>query len=98
MKMRRQRPKNVIGPAVKRRRSEIGWSQANLAVQCQVMGWDASRSIIAAIEGRVRWVGDYEIALLAKILSVSIEALYPRNIDWQELELEDISTPRRARR
>jgi len=98
MRKRRQKPKNVIGPAVQRRRTELGWSQAKLATQCQLVGWDVSRSIIAAIEGRVRWAGDYEIALLAKILRISIDTFYPANIDWAELGLGQISAPRRTRR
>jgi len=94
MKKRRLRPKNVIGPVVHRRRSELGWSQAKLAAECQLAGWDVSRGIIAAIEGRVRWVGDYEIALLAKILVISIEAFYPPAIDWAELGLAHIRESR----
>lgn len=98
MKKRRQHPRNVIGPAIHRRRTELGWSQAKLATECQLIGWDVSRSIIAAIEGRVRWAGDYEIALLARILRVSIEVLYPANIDWAELGHSQINASRRSRR
>lgn len=98
MRKRRQYPRNVIGPAVHRCRVELGWSQSKLATECQLVGWDISRGIVAAIEGRVRWAGDYEIALLAKILRVSIERLYPADIDWPELGLSQINIPHRLKR
>jgi hypothetical protein len=80
-------PRNVIGPAVRRLRGRLGWSQARLAAKCQIAGWDVSRGIVAAIEGRVRWVGDFEAALLARVLRVNVAALYPEKINWRELNL-----------
>ncbi len=77
-------PRNLIGPAVARHRTAKGWSQAMLATKCQVSGWDISRSIIAAIEGRVRWVGDWEALRLASILQVSVQELFPDKADWTE--------------
>lgn len=87
----RSNPKNVVGPAVQRRRVELGWSQAKLAAECQLIGWDVSRGIIAALEGRVRWAGDYEVALLAKALGTQIAALYPATIDWSDLGFDHVS-------
>ena len=46
-------------------------------MKCQLIGWDVSRDIIARIEGRVRWVGDFELVALAKALDVGITELYP---------------------
>ncbi len=68
-------------------RQGLGWSQAQLALKCQLAGWDISRGIVAAIEGSVRWVGDFEVALLARILRTPISALYPAKINWSELNL-----------
>ena len=42
---------------------------------CQLMGWDVSRGIIAGIEGRVRCVTDREFVLLAHVFGVSLEEL-----------------------
>lgn len=70
--------KNVCGPLVARYRNSEGWSQAELATKCQLSGWDVSRDIIARIEGQVRWVGDYELAYLARVLGVSILDLLPQ--------------------
>ena len=39
-----------------------------------------SRDIIARIEGQTRWVGDVELAVLAKVLNVRLEKLYPQAI------------------
>ncbi len=91
-------PKNVIGPAIQRRRMELGWSQAKLATECQLLGWDVSRGIVAALEGRVRWAGDYEVALLAKVLRTPISTLYPASIAWSELGYGHISTKSQSRR
>ena len=51
--------------------------KAQLAARCQVHGWNASRDIIAAIEGQVRYVTDREILNLAKALKVPFPTLFP---------------------
>jgi transcriptional regulator with XRE-family HTH domain len=53
--------KNVVGPAVRKLRYQRKLSQAQLAARCQLRGWNASRDIIAAIEGQIRYVTDKEI-------------------------------------
>ena len=70
-------PRNLIGPAVRRFRFERGLSQPALATRLQLKGWDASRSMIAAIEGQARWVADFEAVLLAKVLHVTLQELFP---------------------
>ena len=77
-------PRNTIGPAVRRHRVALGWSQTDFAARCQLAGWDISRGIVAAIEGRVRWVGDFEVALLARVLRTSIISLFPEQMKWAE--------------
>ena len=79
------RPKNIVGPQVRRCRDQLGWSQGALAAKCQVAGWDISRGIVAAIEGRVRWVGDFELVMLAKVLRVAPMELLPKQVNWTEL-------------
>jgi transcriptional regulator with XRE-family HTH domain len=78
------RPKNIVGPQVRRFRDQRGWSQAVLAAKCQMAGWDISRSIVAAIEGRVRWGGDFELMMLAKILRTNPLDLLPKRMEWGE--------------
>jgi transcriptional regulator with XRE-family HTH domain len=79
--------KNIVGPQVRRLREQRGWSQTVLAAKCQMAGWDVSRSIVAAIEGRVRWVGDFELMMLAKVLRTDAVALLPKQLNWSELSL-----------
>ncbi|MFM2082474.1 MAG: hypothetical protein RL380_1165 [Verrucomicrobiota bacterium] len=79
--------KNIVGPQVRRLREQRGWSQAALAAKCQMAGWDVSRSIVAAIEGRVRWVGDFELMMLAKVLRTDAVDLLPKQMNWSELSL-----------
>ena len=74
-----EKPKNVIGPQVRKLRTKIDLSQAELAAVCQRLGWDISRDTIAKIEGRSRWVGDFEILFLAKALKISPGALLSEN-------------------
>ena len=52
-------------------------SQAELAAKCQLLGWNISRDIVAAIEGRVRRVTDIEIVGLAVALQTSEKQLLP---------------------
>jgi len=69
--------RNIVGQQVMRIRSNKGMSQNDLAVACQLSGWDVSRGVIARIEGGVRWIADFELIELAKALKVSIPELYP---------------------
>lgn len=72
-----QRPRNIIGPQLRRLRSKAGLSQPAFAARCQRIGWDVERDTIAKIEGQSRWVSDAELVLLAKCLHVTIDELLP---------------------
>lgn len=72
-----EEPRNIIGPQVMKIRSQRNQSQAELAVACQLAGYDVSRGVIARIEGGVRWVADWELLELAKVLKVKLADLYP---------------------
>ena len=78
--------KYIVGPKVRALRDHLGWSQEALAAKCQMAGWDISRSIVAAIEGQVRWVGDFELVLLAQVLRVDASDLLPSRVDWSTLK------------
>ena len=41
---------NVIGPGLQRQREQIGWTQNQVAVKCQVLGFDVTRGTLAKIE------------------------------------------------
>lgn len=72
-----QRPLNIIGPQLRRLRYERGLSQPELAAACQRKGWDIGRDTVANIEGQRRWVADFELLFLARVLSVPVETLLP---------------------
>ena len=76
MKAHKAPRKNIVGPNVRRLRSNSGLSQAELAARCQRQGWDIDRFTIARIEAGSRWVGDAEVLELAKALRVPFQQLY----------------------
>lgn len=71
---------NIIGPRVRSLRYKRGWSQAAMATKCQLSGWDVSRDTIANVELRRRWVPDFEVVLLARVLGVAASDLLPKRI------------------
>ncbi len=77
--------RNIIGPQVKKLRSQNGLSQAAFAARCQRMGWDLSRDTVARIELQTRWVADFEVIFLAHALGVCHSALLPNEKRrWKE--------------
>lgn len=77
--------RNIAGPQIRKFREYRGWSQATLAAKCQVEGWDITRDVVATIENRVRWIGDFELVLLARILGVPLIDLLPDRVNWGEM-------------
>lgn len=69
---------NLCGPTIRRLRCNRGWSQSQLALKCQLAGWDASRDIVARIEMKCRAVSDIDLVNLGKIFGVSIDELVPK--------------------
>ena len=69
--------RNIIGPQLRKLRSQNGLSQPALAARCQRMGWDLSRDTLAKIESQSRWVADFEVIFLAQALGVSHLSLLP---------------------
>jgi len=70
--------KNMVGRQIGRIRSNRGWSQAKLARELQIAGWDISRSELSKIEMRIRAVKDWQILLLTRVLGSPHEFFYPR--------------------
>lgn len=75
--MARNYPLNIVGRHVGKIRNRKGLSQSALAAACQAAGWDISRESIAKIESGFRWVGDFEVVKLARVLQVPIMELFP---------------------
>lgn len=75
----------MIGQRVRVLRYKRGWSQADAATKCQLSGWDVSRDTIANIELRRRWVADFEVVLLARVLGVTVNDLLPRRLSGNDI-------------
>jgi hypothetical protein len=56
------------------------WTQANLATKLQLLGWDISRESVTRLEAQNRRVPDLELFVLAKVLEVSSDDLFPKNL------------------
>jgi transcriptional regulator with XRE-family HTH domain len=70
----------VVGPQVRKFRVHKGWTQDNLAVKLQLLGWDTSREAVTRLENQDRRVPDLELFVIAKALGVKTDDLFPRNL------------------
>jgi hypothetical protein len=53
----------------------------------QLQGWDTSRGTVTSLENQQRRVPDLELFILARILGVKLENLFPRGIGGKLKEL-----------
>ena len=67
--------RNVLASRIRQAREKRGWSQSDLARALQLVGWDAGRTLVTKIELRERCLTDYELIVLARVLSVSLDDL-----------------------
>ena len=67
--------KNICGNRVKEARAKLKLSQENLAARLQVEGINIERDSVSRIEIGTRFVADYELSALCKVLGVSLEYL-----------------------
>jgi transcriptional regulator with XRE-family HTH domain len=82
LKKRKKRPKrrlpaNIVGPQIRKLRYELGFTQERFAAKCQVHGFDISRATFSQIEAQLRCISDLELLLLARVLKVSTDDLFP---------------------
>ncbi|MBR2865560.1 MAG: helix-turn-helix transcriptional regulator [Clostridia bacterium] len=63
--------KNLCGTRVKEARKKLKLSQEQLAAKMQIEGVILERDCISRIEIGTRFVADYEVMILSKILKVS---------------------------
>ena len=63
--------KNICGKRVKEARKRLNLTQENLAAKLQIEGAIIERNSVSRIESGERFVADYELLVLAKILKVS---------------------------
>ena len=80
--------RNSIGPKLRKLRSQLEWTQEELAAKLQLAGLHhLDRFAVSKIESQVRSVYDYELIILAKVLNVEVGELVP-NADEVEADLK----------
>ena len=84
---RKKKIANVVGPQIQKLRYQMGLTQEEFAARCQVSGFDISRGTLSQIEAQLRCVTDLELFLLARILKVSTENLYPDSMKFRRWRL-----------
>ena len=67
--------KNICGQRVKQARKKLGLSQADLAARLQIEGVIIERDSISRIEIGTRFVTDYELLALSKVLNTPLALL-----------------------
>ncbi len=67
--------KNICGQKVKKARNKLSLSQENLAARLQIEGVCIERDSVSRIEIGTRFIADYELLALAKVLNVSVSYL-----------------------
>ena len=67
--------KNVCGERIHEARCKLRLTQSDLAAQLQINGIIIERDSVSRIEIGTRFVADYELRELAKILKVSVNWL-----------------------
>jgi len=67
--------KNIIGKNLKKIRLEKNLTQNDVALKLQLEGYEFDRITILRIEKGLRFVPDYEVKLLCKVLEVPYETL-----------------------
>jgi transcriptional regulator with XRE-family HTH domain len=98
-----RRFRNSIGPQLRRLRNERNLTQSALAGKLQRTGLDMDRTTLAKIEMQIRSVFDFEVAMIARSLSVPTDALFPSIHSLQRAlprllkgSIETVSRRRRA--
>ena len=77
MRLRKQElgDRNLVGARVEATRKSLGMKQKELLAPLQVNGIDMNASGLSKLEGQIRYVTDFELLALSKILDVSMEYL-----------------------
>jgi hypothetical protein len=70
--------RNLIGARVTDARQDKHIKQKDLLAQLQTHGLDLNASALSKLEGQIRYVSDFEPAVLADVLGVSVDWLLGR--------------------
>ena len=67
--------KNICGPKIQEARRRLRMTQSDFAARLQIAGIIIERDSVSRIEIGTRFVADYELKEIAKILNVSVNWL-----------------------
>ena len=67
--------KNICGPKIQEARRRLRMTQSDFAARLQIAGTIIERDSVSRIEIGTRFVADYELKEIAKILNVSVNWL-----------------------
>ena len=67
--------RNICGERVREARRALGLSQENLAARLQTEGINIERDSVSRIEIGTRFVADFELLILCKVLNVTSDYL-----------------------
>lgn len=67
--------KNICGRKVREARNKLNLTQDEFAARLQVEGVNIGRDSVSRLEKGTRFVADYELKILAKVLDVDISWL-----------------------
>lgn len=83
MKTRKQEygDANLVGRIIEQLRKERGIKQKDFIAKIQIMGCDMNPTSYSKLEGQVRSATDKELFVIAKILNVKMEELFPAEMD-----------------
>lgn len=87
MKIRKQEYGNcnVVGKNIEYLRKSKGIKQKDFISKLQTMGVDINPTSYSKLEGQVRFATDIELYAIAKILGVTIDSLFEKKEEIQEI-------------
>ena len=68
---------NVVGATIRKLRTQQNLTQELLSSRCGVLGFEIPRGTLAKIEAEIRGIADVELFVIAQVLRVKIEDLFP---------------------
>lgn len=74
---------NLVGQKVEQLRKARGIKQRDFISRMQTMGLDINPTSYSKLEGQIRIASDREIYVIAKILNVPIDDLFPADVELQ---------------
>lgn len=81
MKTRKQAygDSNIVGRNIESLRKAAGIKQKDFVAKMQTMGLDINPTSYSKLEGQVRHATDRELFVIARLLNVSVDALFSSN-------------------